>query len=113
MPEKKELPKSFNRLIVEAGKPVLTDFFATWCNPCKVVSPIISQLAREYKGRILSVKIDIDKNRHVQRKYLIQSVPTVILFWKGKELFRIVGVQAREYYKEQIEMHLPKEQQQS
>lgn len=109
MAEKKELPKSFNRLIEESGKPVLTDFFATWCNPCKAVSPIVTRLAKEYRGRLLSVKIDIDKKRHVQKKYLIQSVPTVILFFKGEELFRIVGAQAYEYYKEQIENHLPKE----
>jgi thioredoxin 1 len=67
---------------------------------------MITQLAKEFRGRILSVKIDIDKKRHIQRKYLIQSVPTVILFWKGKELFRIVGTQSYEYYKEQIEAHL-------
>lgn len=106
MPEKKNLPKSFNRLVEESKKPILTDFFATWCNPCKAVSPIITRLAKEYHGRLLSVKIDIDKKRHIQKKYLIQSVPTVILFWKGKELFRIVGAQTYEYYKEQIELHL-------
>jgi thioredoxin 1 len=109
MTEKKGLPKSFNRLIEESEKPVLTDFFATWCNPCKAVSPIITRLAKEYRGRILSVKIDIDKKRHVQKKYHVQSVPTVILFWKGKELFRIVGKQTYEHYKEQIEIHLTKE----
>lgn len=109
MAVKKELPKSFNRLIEESEKPILTDFFATWCNPCRAVSPIITRLAKEYRGRILSVKIDIDKKRHVQQKYQVQSVPTVILFWKGKELFRIVGAQTYEYYKEQIDTHLPEE----
>jgi thioredoxin 1 len=109
MAEKKGLPKSFNRLIVESEKPVLTDFFAPWCQPCRIVSPIITQLAKEYRGRILSVKIDIDKKRHVQKKYHIQGVPTIMLFWKGEELFRIVGVQTYEYYKEQIEKHLSRE----
>ncbi len=109
MAEKKDLPKSFNRLIEESGKPILTDFFATWCNPCNAVSPIVDRLAKEYVGRLLTVKIDIDRKRHVQKKYFVQSVPTVILFWKGKELFRIVGVHPYEYYKEQIEIHLTKE----
>jgi thioredoxin 1 len=106
MKDRKEFPKSFNRLVQESEKPVLADFSADWCNPCKAVSPIISQLAKEYKGRIIPVKIDIDKSRHVQKKYLVQSVPTVILFLKGRELFRVVGVQTYEYYKEQIEQHL-------
>jgi len=105
----KEFPKSFNRLIKESDKPVLVDFFATWCKPCNAVSPIIKKLAKEYKGRILTIKIDIDVKRHVQSRYHVISVPTIMLFWKGEELLRISGAQSYEHYKEQIELHLPKE----
>ena len=105
--EKKALPKSFNQLLKGADKPVLVDFFARWHKPCKKVSPIIKSIAREYSGRILSVKIDIDKHRHVQTRYRVQSMPTIILFWKGEELFRITGEQTYEYYIEKIEKHLP------
>ncbi len=106
---KEEFPKSFNQLIKNSDKPVLVDFFATWCKPCKEVSSIIKKLAQEYKGRVLTIKIDIDVKRHVQSRYHVISVPTIILFWKGEELLRLVGAQSYEHYKEQIELHLPKE----
>lgn len=107
MENKKELPKSINQLIQNSEKPVLVDFFANWCNPCKVVSPIIKKIASEFSGRIIAVKIDIDKHRYVSTKYYVQSIPTVMLFFKGKELMRITGSQSYEYYKEQIESVLP------
>lgn len=106
---KKKLPKSFNRLVEESEKPVLVDFFATWCNPCKAVEPIIKRLAKEYRGKLLTIRIDIDAKRHVQSRYHVVSVPTVMLFWKGEELMRLTGVQTYEQYKEQIERILPKE----
>ncbi len=103
MENNKELPKSFNRLIQDSEKPVLVNFFATWSNPCKVVSPLINKIAKEYSGKIISVRINIDKHRYVSTKYYVQDIPTIMLFFKGKELMRITGGQSYEYYKEQIE----------
>jgi thioredoxin len=107
--EKKKLPKSFNKLIQESEKPVLVDFFATWSNPCKTVEQIIKKLAKEYKGRILTIRIDIDAKRHVQSRYHIVKVPTVMLFWKGEELMRVTGALTYEQYREQIEQKIPKD----
>lgn len=104
----KELPKSFNQLILKSEKPVLVNFFATWHKSCKKVSPLVKNLAREYAGRILSVKIDIDKHRHVQSRYRVHDIPTLILFWKGEELFRIAGEQTLEFYKQKLEEFLSK-----
>jgi thioredoxin 1 len=103
---KKELPKSFNQLILKSDKPIMVNFFATWHKSCEKVSPLIKNLAREYSGKILSVKINIDKHRHVQSRYHVHDLPTIILFWKGEELFRITGEQTYEFYKEKLEEHL-------
>ncbi|MCK4233744.1 thioredoxin [candidate division WOR-3 bacterium] len=105
----KELPKSFNQLILNSDKPVLVDFFAVWCKPCKTVSPIIKRIAREYKERLLAIKVNIDAKRHVQAHYHVHSVPTIMLFWKGEELLRITGAKSYTYYKEKINLHLPEE----
>ena len=87
------LPKSFNDLISTANKPVLVDFYADWCAPCKMVSPIIQNLAKEYSGKIITVKINIDKKQQIASQFQVQSIPTIMMFYKGKTLFRLTGAQ--------------------
>lgn len=77
--------------IINDDKPVLVDFFATWCAPCKAMTPIIESLAQELKGEARILKIDIDKNQGVASHYQIQAVPTFIIFHKGEIVWRNAG----------------------
>jgi len=85
------LPKSFEDLIKTHDKPVLVDFWAEWCGPCKMVSPVVEQLAREWKGRVTVIKINTDEKQHVAARYHISGIPTIILFKNGKEVHRVSG----------------------
>ena len=82
----------FSELIGQ-DKPTLVDFFATWCGPCKMQSPIIEKVKEEVGDAANVLKIDIDKNEAVARKYNVQSIPTLILFMNGEPLWRAVGLQ--------------------
>jgi thioredoxin len=104
------LPYSFNELITTADRPVLVDFWAEWCGPCRVMGPIIKQIAVEYSGRLITVKVNIDKKQDIAIKYQIASIPTVMMFWKGQALMRISGVQPINEIKKQIDAQLPNPQ---
>lgn len=77
--------------IINGDKPVLVDFYATWCGPCKTMTPIIDALAKDLQGKVRILKIDIDKNPSTAANYQIQSVPTLIIFRKGEALWRNSG----------------------
>lgn len=78
--------------IINGDKPVLVDFFATWCGPCKVLSPTVEAVGKELIGQIRVLKIDVDKNEALSAQYRIQAVPTLIVFKKGEILWRTSGV---------------------
>ncbi|MEW7289984.1 thioredoxin [Aquimarina sp. 2304DJ70-9] len=82
---------SFNN-IINSETPVLVDFFADWCGPCKVLAPILKQVKDELHESIKIVKIDVDKNQPLAAKYQVRGVPTMILFKEGKQLWRQSGV---------------------
>ena len=82
---------SFNQ-IVQQDVPVLVDFKADWCAPCKMMTPILKQVKQNFKDQIKIIKIDIDKNPAVAQKYAVRSVPTMILFKQGKLVWRQSGV---------------------
>ncbi len=77
--------------IIRGEKPVLVDFFATWCGPCKAMSPIIDQVGKEMKEQMRTLKVDVDKNQALAAKLTIQGVPTFILFKKGQIVWRHSG----------------------
>lgn len=78
--------------IIDSEKPVLVDFFATWCGPCKMLSPILKEVKDNLGDQISIIKIDVDKNQQVATQYQVRGVPTMILFQKGKQLWRQSGV---------------------
>ncbi len=82
---------NFDQLI-QSEKPILVDFFATWCGPCKMLSPILKEVKDQLGEKISIIKIDVDKNQQVAAQYQVRGVPTMILFQNGKQLWRQSGV---------------------
>jgi thioredoxin 1 len=83
---------NFEQEVGKSAVPVLVDFTATWCGPCKMLAPVIEELAGEYKGRVKVGKLDIDDNQATAQKFQIRGVPTVLLFNNGKVVDQMVGV---------------------
>lgn len=85
------MKSSFSK-IVSSESPVLVDFYADWCGPCKVLAPILEQVKQELGDSVKIVKIDVDKNQSIAAKYQVRGVPTMMLFKNGKQLWRQSGV---------------------
>ena len=97
---------SFSELITGSDVPVLVDFFATWCGPCQTLAPILQDVAGRLKDQVKVIKIDVDKSPAAAAQYQVQGVPTLILFHKGKVLWRQSGVLAANQLTEVIQKHL-------
>ena len=82
---------SFENDVLKSSQPVLIDFWATWCAPCRAIAPAVEQLAGEYEGKIKIVKVNIDENPRTPTQYEVRSIPTLLLFKDGKVLGQIVG----------------------
>ena len=78
--------------IIQSDKPVLVDFFATWCGPCKMMPPILKQVKDKLGDAVTILKVDVDKNPHTAQQFAVQSVPTLIVFQKGQVKWRQAGV---------------------
>jgi len=92
--------------LIQSDVPVLADFYAEWCQPCKIQSPVLQELAREESGRVRVIKIDVDKNPLIARRYQIQGVPTLMLFRKGQVLWRQSGVTPKQMLRKVLEEFL-------
>ncbi|MEM7549615.1 MAG: thioredoxin [Bacteroidota bacterium] len=78
--------------LINSDTPVLIDFYADWCGPCKMLSPVVQEVAKELSGKIKVVKIDVDKNQNISTRYGIQSIPTLMIFKNGQAVWRQAGV---------------------
>jgi thioredoxin 1 len=85
------IPISFDDFIKTHTKPILADFWAGWCGPCKMMAPILKDLAKEWSGRITVIKVDIEAKPHLAQRFNIANIPTMVLFQNGTELHRIHG----------------------
>ena len=86
---------TFEQIVLRAKKPVLVDFWATWCKPCLAVAPILEELANEYSDKINFVKLDVDHNAKTAANYSIMSIPTLLIFKNGEPVSHIVGLRPK------------------
>lgn len=94
---------TFDELVVNAGKPAMVDFWATWCGPCRMIAPHVEALADELAGRAVVAKLDVDSSRVIAVKYGIQSIPTLLFFKGGKLVDRVIGYADKKALKEKLD----------
>jgi thioredoxin 1 len=94
---------TFQQIVLESQVPVLVDFWAAWCAPCRVIAPVVAELADEYEGRAKVVKLDVDNNPRVAMEYGIRSIPTLLFFKDGRPVDQLIGVVAKRALTERLD----------
>ncbi len=95
--------QNFKDEVLGSETPVLVDFWAEWCAPCRIVSPIIEELANEYGGKLKVGKLDVDSNSQAAQDYGVMSIPSIILFKNGNPIKTMIGAQSKDNYKREID----------
>ena len=98
---------TFDEVVLQSDRPVLVDFWAAWCGPCKALAPIIDDLAADYDGRVKVGKVDTDANREVSVRFSVSAIPTVILFHKGEIVQKFVGLRAKKDFQTALDRLAP------
>jgi len=97
---------SFEKDVLQSDRPVLVDFWATWCAPCRMLEPTVAAVAEKYAANARVVKVDVDHNPSISQRYGIKGIPTLILFKDGKEEARVVGATSKEAISRMIDKHV-------
>jgi len=98
---------NFKSEVTDSAIPVLVDFWAPWCGPCRMIAPILEELSHEYDGKVKVVKINVDDSPNTAGEYGVRSIPTLILFKDGKVFDQTVGAQSKENLKQLVDKSLP------
>jgi len=98
--------QDFDQRVMQSDRPVLVDFWAEWCVPCHMVSPVVEEIARDFSDRMSAAKLNVDDNPQTARKFAVMSIPTLIVFKDGQEKARVVGARGKEAILREIEQHI-------
>ncbi len=98
---------SFDNEVVQSASPVLVDFWAEWCGPCKMIAPVVEEIAKDYDGKLKVAKVDVDSNPQSAGKFGVRSIPTLLLFKDGQVVDQIIGAVPKRHLIEKIEKHVP------
>lgn len=98
--------QNFDAEVIKSDKPVLVDFWAPWCGPCRMIAPIVEEIAQEYQGKLKVVKVNTDENQEVASSFGIRSIPTLGIFKNGKVVDAVIGAVPKSYLADKVKPYL-------